>query len=277
MKIGAFALTIILATACQLSAQNLLVNGGFEDINDPLLGWESSGNPPLICHTFSTGENGSSTDVNVSAVEGYYFVVLNTGGGTEETDHSQLTQDVNIVGGQYISGALFFSTSDWVPPWNDTATITLVPTDLNTGLHEILLAQKDVNAIGSYGAMADWEMFSHSFDSNEAGSYKLTITVQDAVDHAYASYVAVDALFLDMAPGCHYNLLGDINNDCKVDFFDFNLLANEWLNACDGPIWCNHTDLNRSNTVDFGDFELMAMNWLIDCGIEPANRACIPK
>ena len=43
---------------------------------------------------------------------------------------------------------------------------------------------------------------------------------------------------------CQYRLAGDINDDCKVDFYDF---------------------------------ALMAANWLIDCNIEPTSPSCIPK
>jgi hypothetical protein len=43
---------------------------------------------------------------------------------------------------------------------------------------------------------------------------------------------------------CQYVLFGDVNSDCKVDFYDF---------------------------------ALMAANWLIDCNINPADPACIAK
>jgi hypothetical protein len=43
---------------------------------------------------------------------------------------------------------------------------------------------------------------------------------------------------------CRYALAGDMNNDCKFDFYDF---------------------------------ALMAANWLIDCNINPAEPACVPK
>lgn len=53
------------------------------------------------------------------------------------------------------------------------------------------------------------------------------------------SSVVVDIFIL-----CEYELAGDINNDCKVDFLDFAAMAN---------------------------------NWLVDCGLMPDNPACIPK
>jgi len=43
---------------------------------------------------------------------------------------------------------------------------------------------------------------------------------------------------------CQYELFGDLNNDCKVDFYDF---------------------------------AMMAANWLIDCNINPSDPACTPK
>ncbi len=43
---------------------------------------------------------------------------------------------------------------------------------------------------------------------------------------------------------CQYVLVGDLNDDCKVDFYDF---------------------------------AMMAENWLIDCCLDPNNPACVPK
>jgi hypothetical protein len=44
--------------------------------------------------------------------------------------------------------------------------------------------------------------------------------------------------------GCPYNLDGDLNDDCKVDFYDFAIMAN---------------------------------NWFVDCFDEPNNPACVSK
>ena len=49
---------------------------------------------------------------------------------------------------------------------------------------------------------------------------------------------------LAMVRSCEYKLSGDLNGDCKVDFYDF---------------------------------AAMASNWLIDCATEPENPLCIPK
>ncbi len=43
---------------------------------------------------------------------------------------------------------------------------------------------------------------------------------------------------------CLYQLVGDLNDDCRVDYLDD---------------------------------AIMAENWLIDCNLDPENPACIPK
>jgi hypothetical protein len=61
------------------------------------------------------------------------------------------------------------------------------------------------------------------------------------------NYIAISAGWahsLGLKQVCLYVLSGDLNDDCKVDFYDF---------------------------------AMMAGNWLIDCNIEPTNPACIWK
>jgi hypothetical protein len=49
---------------------------------------------------------------------------------------------------------------------------------------------------------------------------------------------------LAIRKNCEYELAGDLNDDCKVDF---------------------------------SDFEIPAANWLIDCNLDPSDPACVPK
>lgn len=60
-------------------------------------------------------------------------------------------------------------------------------------------------------------------------------------------FVAIAAGYnhsLAIKRNCEYVLTGDLNDDCKVDF---------------------------------SDFEILAANWLIDCNLDPSNPACVPK
>ena len=65
---------------------------------------------------------------------------------------------------------------------------------------------------------------------------------------------------LGLKKECLYVLAGDLNDDCRVGFYDCEVIADNWL-----------TD------VDFSDFAIMAGNWLIDCDTEPYNAACVPE
>jgi hypothetical protein len=288
VKVCAFAAMFFFAAACPLTAQ--ILNGNFdEDPNFPV-GWvrDTNGYAPQVTSTFTAADSNRSP-VYIGPVDGPYFLRLNSGGGALSVDlsYSQLTQEITINAGQSIAGSYFFSTLDYIidPPnptgnykYNDKACIKLVPTDPCSGLVEITLAYKDVNSVGSYGeegtgCMPGWATFSRTFDSNDAGNYTLTLRIWDFSDTIYPSYLAVDALKLCYPP------LGDINHDCVVNFLDFTLMANQWLNDCSTPTWCNNTDINpipQGSKVDFEDLMIMAANWLIDCDATPGDPECLP-
>jgi len=79
-------------------------------------------------------------------------------------------------------------------------------------------------------------------------------------------------------PPCMFVLAGDINDNCKVDFYDFALFATEWLaEGCDEPDWCGGADFDLSGDVTLIDLDELAQNWLIDCQANPSNPACVPK
>jgi len=69
---------------------------------------------------------------------------------------------------------------------------------------------------------------------------------------------------------CMFNLLGDINVDCEVDYFDLKEMADNWLGS--------EPDLDGDSDVDFIDYAYLAINWLIDCEqCPPINPACDPN
>ena len=46
----------------------------------------------------------------------------------------------------------------------------------------------------------------------------------------------------------------DFYPDDEIDFKDFAVLADWWMNPCSGPGWCQGCDSDQSGTVDLGDF-----------------------
>ncbi len=95
-----------------------------------------------------------------------------------------------------------------------------------------------------------------STDANLAGMYRHT-TRTDRVPEEPNSIV-------DM--GYHYvlstNLVGDFNFDKYVNFLDYLLFADHWMDTdCGFPDWCYGTDLNQDGRVNWDDFNIFASNY----------------
>ncbi|RKY25042.1 MAG: hypothetical protein DRP62_02250 [Planctomycetota bacterium] len=55
----------------------------------------------------------------------------------------------------------------------------------------------------------------------------------------------------------------DFNNDTKVDFRDYAILASYWQETdCNDPNWCEGTDLDVDGSVDVNDLMLFCKYWL---------------
>jgi len=55
----------------------------------------------------------------------------------------------------------------------------------------------------------------------------------------------------------------DFNNDAKVDFADFTVLASHWQEtSCSDPSWCEGADLNADGNIDRNDLTLFVDYWL---------------
>jgi len=55
----------------------------------------------------------------------------------------------------------------------------------------------------------------------------------------------------------------DFNNDTKVDFIDFAVLASYWqATVCSDPNWCEGVDLDIDGNVDANDLALFVDYWL---------------
>ena len=71
-------------------------------------------------------------------------------------------------------------------------------------------------------------------------------------------YTVVAELGTDLDPWCYV-----LEPNCFVDQCDLELLVSQWLDSgCEYPDWCGGADLNVSGKVDFIDFALLAERWL---------------
>jgi hypothetical protein len=283
VKVNTFVV-MILTVACSLNAE--ILNGGFDANSGTPVFWQidPNGVSPQIRQSFSTDEipypSKKNPPVTIQPFDGQYFVLLRsdsrdhvpTRRDSEDQliDFCQLSQEITVRAGQRITGAYFFCTGDYMP-FNDTATIKLIP-DPYDNRTEILLAHKDVASVGSYQTMLGWESFVHDFNDTNAGTYTLVLEVVDSLDYNYTSRLAVDAIKIE----CSYAPAGDINGDCKVDLYDFTLLANQWLSECTQPPCSADINEPADHVVNFYDLAIVVENWLIDCRIIPRDQACVP-
>jgi hypothetical protein len=61
---------------------------------------------------------------------------------------------------------------------------------------------------------------------------------------------------------CFQRLRSDFNRDWYVDLPDLAEFAEQWLQPCSDPNWCQGIDLDRSTIVNFTDFAIFAKDWL---------------
>ena len=68
-------------------------------------------------------------------------------------------------------------------------------------------------------------------------------------------------LFIALFSSISLAVDGDINNDSRVNFNDLSIIAENWLDSCSSPSWCNGADINTDNIVNMEDYAMLAENW----------------
>ncbi len=71
---------------------------------------------------------------------------------------------------------------------------------------------------------------------NKTANSKISLFILSAFFHLL--------IFLPVSAACSYRIIGDLNNDCRIDMQDYAIIA---------------------------------MNWMVDCNVNPLDTACIPK
>ncbi len=56
--------------------------------------------------------------------------------------------------------------------------------------------------------------------------------------------------------------VADATDNGQIDFADFAKFANNWLDSCVAPEWCEACDFNQNQEVDFNDLAKICESWL---------------
>ena len=128
-----------------------------------------------------------------------------------------------------------------------------------------------------------WDIQTSGQDNSSGGEGKTTAQMQDRATFIDAGWNFVniwtfcpDVADPDTYPflawqGCvlsgpcggFANPIGDLSEDCTIDWSDFALFASCWLDSgCEDPDWCDGADLDHSGEVNWADFAVFAAHWL---------------
>ncbi len=131
-----------------------------------------------------------------------------------------------------IPSSITFTPSDWTPK---TVTVTAIDDDdIETDPHYAVLRHSAVSSDPAYNNAEIADVLVAVVD-NDCGSLGF--------------------------------LTEDLNHDCRIDFFDFSILAADWLKATEPG-----GDIDGDHFVDLGDLEQLAADWL-SC-TDPTGATC---
>ena len=219
----------------------------------------------LIQTKVSSQTGGLTPQSGLFPFEGEHFLVLSTGDVPRGSAGAKVQQSITVDAGDKLTGVYFFGTCDYWD-YNDFAYIKLIPQPGDSNLSEISIVEISVWDVGDYSSLSGWKRFEQVFDTNQAGTYNLTIAVGDYGDAVWDTYMVVDGIVLCHDPPA----AGDLSCDCTVNFQDFAFLAADWLRDCNDPnVYYDPnshcllgTDLTGDGPVDINDLQVMSEYWL---------------
>lgn len=289
MKKSLFILCLLIFAGTGASAASLIINGSFEDDGpisniktvQPPYGWDVNMPSKFGGQITDVGH----TDGNYCA--GLYSVKTTIAAGengfisqqVDLTDANEIIFDIYLIG--YGIGQI---------PWDGNEVTAFINIDSNT------VWQSDTNDNGAYYDV------NVPIDSNLTGIHTLSFGLRINIGKRYyVNYWALwDFAKFDALCGGFGYLEADFNRDCFVNFADFNILAQKWMQEnllpqdelldleYDGKInlldlkvftdqWLGCTDwqgadcidipldldadINLDGIVNFLDYNILVLNW----------------
>ncbi|MFA5252116.1 MAG: hypothetical protein WC454_05990 [Phycisphaerae bacterium] len=162
--------------------------------------------------------------------------------------------------------------SDVAEDWPDGGALVTEDTDILFGrdCDEYECPGSILPAAGDYAYTVRIEYPGFGFEfygGEEPNAGDWFIIDYNAVDIGYCNVAFYDYDISTMVPLytliLHHVRTRDFDQDAKVDFNDYAILASYWLQAgCNEPGWCQGTDLDVDGNVDFNDLRLFCEFWL---------------
>ena len=171
-------LVLVLSLSGVASAYDLMTNASFE--TGDTTGWTETVPVGASISVVTTFTSDQSTVFNPK--NGAYFAVLKTDGPGSLT---KLSQSLNVLAGETISGWAFFDARDYVP-YNDWAEVVILD---ETMVQVASVFYADTSMVGNYGETA-WTAWSHTFAS--AGTYTVEARITNSLDSILDSYMGFD-------------------------------------------------------------------------------------
>jgi hypothetical protein len=238
MKIKILMMMIVLCTAGNLLAGNLLVNPGFESGNT---GWFGTGTQAGDHNTPTTipGWVFWGTDGWVHSNTGMY---LDTRAILIWSDAPGIFQDIDVTEDtEYnFSAALFSPSSDnhglhgWdgviQVEWRDADGFMIYSEEIGR-FYGALNIDQPVDAYNT------WKVVSAKFTAPVPAAHArifIHLVANDGSANGSGGIVSWDNIFAGTGPSCPLGYFkGDTNNDCSVNFADFAQMAENWLKCND--------------------------------------------
>jgi hypothetical protein len=198
---------------------------------------------------------------------GTYYVKIDEYDNDDEIASYNIIFTVSSCAGS--PGQLQFSNATYdIRENGGIATITVIRTGGSDGAVTVDYEMSDGTAKVDY----DYETASGTLDFEDgetSETFNVTILDDDSIENDESINLSLSNLTGGATLGSQDTAVltiidnePDLNRDGRVDFYDFSALAEQWLNNCSEPNWCEGADFDSSSKVDFNDLTTLCEYWL---------------
>ncbi len=198
---------------------------------------------------------------------GTYCVKVDEYGNNEQICSYDITLTITTCGGA--PGQLEFSSANYILREDGVATsITVSRVGGSYGPVTVDYATSDGTAIVDYDYLSSAGMLSFA-DGETSQSFFVSILDDNAVEDDETINLSLSNPTGGATLGSQNTAVltiidnePDINNDGAVNLGDLSEFTEHWMNNCTEPNWCEGADFDSSTKVDFNDFAIFSNHWL---------------